>query len=160
MPALAMLSLALAACSAPPGPGNETSAEVAPSGDVGIVAPPAPRATPSPAPAATATAAATTFPAAFRGRWGMTVNDCDPRRDDNKGLMVVSADGITFYESRATVTGLTQSGPTRLMADLAFSGEGQTWSSRTVLELADGGRALTRSEETPAASYSYRKCAA
>lgn len=159
MRSLALL-LIVAACSAPPSASNVASADVAPSGEVGIVAPAGGGATPSPAPVATPTVAATEFPAAFRGRWGMTPNDCDPARADNKGLILVSADDIRFYESRATIGKLTVAAPTRVLADLAFSGEGQTWKSRTVLDLSEDGTVLTRSEESPAASYRYTKCAA
>ncbi|MEG3087126.1 hypothetical protein [Sphingomonas sp. PB4P5] len=168
--ALATL-LALAACSSePPAASNETQAEVAPSGDVGIVAPAGPTdiATASPAPAPTPTPSATpikaavaarAFPVAFRGRWGMNANDCDPKRDDNKGLITVSADAIKFYESRATIAKLSVSSPTRIAADLSFSGEGQTWQSRTVFDLSDGGKTLARAEEEPSVSYVYAKCA-
>ncbi|MGY4397055.1 hypothetical protein ACVWZA_002246 [Sphingomonas sp. UYAg733] len=103
---------------------------------------------------------ANAFPAAYQGRWGMNANDCDPKRDDNKGLLTVSADALKFYESRARIASLKAISPTQLMADLAFSGEGQTWNSKTAFELADGGKTLLRTEEEPASSYRYIKCPA
>jgi hypothetical protein len=162
----AAFALALAACSSePPVASNVTAGEVAPSGDVGIVAPAdsGNAVTPNPAPSTTPTAVAAgmarTFPVAFRGRWGMNINDCDPKRDDNKGLLTITADAIRFYESRATIARLSVSSPTRISADLSFSGEGQTWQSRSVFELSDGGKTLARAEEEPSVSYVYAKCA-
>ncbi|MFC3581394.1 hypothetical protein [Sphingomonas hylomeconis] len=170
--ALTTLALTLAACSGPTEPpkaSNETQAEVAPTGDVGIVAPtgvtnatlPSPRPTPTPSPQATMTTAAPrTFPVAFRGRWGMNANDCDPKRDDNKGLITISADAIRFYESRATIAKLDVSSPTRIGTDLSFSGEGQTWQSRSVFDLSGGGTKLARTEEEPAGAFVYARCPA
>jgi hypothetical protein len=113
--------------------------------------------TESPAPLPTAKTPST-FPVAFRGRWGMNANDCDPKRDDNKGLLTVSAETLTFYESRAKITALTSISPTTVLADLSFSGEGQSWNSKTAFALADGGKTLLRTEEEPASSYRYQRC--
>ena len=88
----------------------------------------------------------------------MNANDCDPKRDDNKGLITITADLIKFYESRATIAKLSVSSPTRIATDLSFNGEGQTWQSRSVFDLSDGGRKLSRTEEEPAGSYVYAKC--
>ncbi|QNA83052.1 hypothetical protein G4G27_02745 [Sphingomonas sp. So64.6b] len=114
---------------------------------------------PMPTPTSTAKTA-NAFPAAYQGRWGMNANDCDPKRDDNKGLLTVSAETLKFYESRARIASLKAISPTRLIADLSFSGEGQTWNSKTAFELTDGGKTLLRTEEEPASSYRYAKCPA
>src|SRR5215218_6684586 len=45
--------------------------------------------------------AASTIPASLHGRWGLTPADCTSTRGDAKGLLVISADGLKFYESRA-----------------------------------------------------------
>ena len=158
-----MLTLGLAACSSPDTSsvsGNDSASgnEVAPIGAAAAPEVVTPVASPAPAPSATPKAQATTFPAAFRGRWGMNANDCDPKRDDNKGLITVSADAIKFYESRAKLSTLTVSTPTRIGTDLAFNGEGQTWQSRTVFELEGGGKTLIRAEESD--SYTYTRCPA
>ena len=38
-----------------------------------------------------------------KGRWGLVDNDCVPGRADAKGLMIVAADGLGFYESRGAI---------------------------------------------------------
>src|SRR5512134_919075 len=60
----------------PPDEGNDQTAEA--------------NATDVPAPA---------IPAAFQGRWGMVREDCTSTRGDAKGLIVIDANGIKFYES-------------------------------------------------------------
>src|SRR3546814_5910594 len=74
---------------------------------------------------------ATVLPVDFQGRWGLVANDCDPARDDNKGLMTVAADTLKFYESRGVVKTVTIASPTKLTADLAFTGEGQRSEEHT-----------------------------
>jgi len=102
--------------------------------------------------------AASGFPQAFQGRWGLGVNDCDPARDDSKGLMVVSADAVGFYESRGVPSRIEATTPTRLVAEIAFTGEGQQWTKRTAMQLQDGGRTLVREESDPAQLLRYARC--
>ncbi len=45
------------------------------------------------------------IPASLHGRWGMTPADCTSTRGDAKGLLIVSADGLKFYESVAKPAG-------------------------------------------------------
>lgn len=85
-----------------------------------------------------------TIPAGMQGRWGLTENDCDPARADNKGLMVVAVTTLRFYESRATLTGIDRARPDTLTAGFAFTGEGQTWTRRITFELQDAGMLLIR----------------
>lgn len=140
---------------------NDSAASVAPGQTTNASMATTDNATNAPSPMPTPTAkTANAFPAAYQGRWGMNANDCDPKRDDNKGLLTVSADTLKFYESRARIASLKAISPTRLIADLSFSGEGQTWNSKTAFELADGGKTLLRTEEEPASSYRYAKCPA
>ena len=84
------------------------------------------------------------IPAAFTGRWGMVANDCDPQRADNKGLLTVAADKLSFYESRAVPGNIRLASPNKLTTDLAFSGEGQTWQQTARLTLMDDGKTLIR----------------
>jgi hypothetical protein len=110
-------------------------------------------------PAATPVAS---VPAAFQGRWGMVPNDCDPARDDNKGLMTVTADRLRFYESRATISDARQAGTT-LTAKLSFSGEGQTWEQQGRLVLQDDGKTLVRDgtgEGMEGGPFRYSRCPA
>ncbi|WP_375427541.1 hypothetical protein [uncultured Sphingomonas sp.] len=115
-----------------------------------------------PPPAATPAASATpagleAFPASFQGRWGLVAADCEPGRDDAKGLMEVGAKTLRFYESRATATALIQPRPARIEARLAFIGEGQEWTRANALTLIDDGT-LIREERDPATSLRYARC--
>jgi hypothetical protein len=96
------------------------------------------------------------IPAAFHGRWGMTPADCMPNRSDNKGLLVVSADGLRFYEALARPSGELRLTPKSVSGSFAFTGEGETWKRHEVLELQ--GHKLVRTESAPMASYTYARC--
>ena len=100
------------------------------------------------------------MPADYQGRWGMTYEDCMPGRADAKGLMIVSADGMGFYESRAAIQKVVGSTPGTLTLDLKFSGEGSEWDRQETLTLLDDGKTLVRQEQKPAGSYRYSKCPA
>jgi hypothetical protein len=158
------VTLALAACGTPEAPANNDGAATdvpnmsepadAPAPAVGNSA----EVVPLPAPAASPIAA---FPAAFQGRWGMVPNDCDPDMADvAKGLMVVSADALKFYESRAKVGKLEQLTPNAIKGTLDYAGEGQTWSKQTTLTLQDDGKTLVREEADPVLTNTYSKCPA
>lgn len=99
---------------------------------------------------------ASAIPAAFHGRWGMTPADCMPNRSDNKGLLVVSADGMRFYEALAKPAGDLRLTPKSVSGSFAFTGEGEKWKRHEVLELQD--HKLVRTESDPMASYTYARC--
>jgi hypothetical protein len=98
------------------------------------------------------------IPTAFRGRWGLVPDDCDPSRDDAKGLMTVTADSLTFYESRGTPTHVAVLTPDKVTLDLDFTGEGQTWTRTTTFTLLDDGKTLVREETDPATALRYHRC--
>lgn len=112
---------------------------------------------PEPAPPGNTSAPAATIPAAFHGRWGLTPGDCTSTRGDAKGLLIIGADRLTFYESRAVPSGNVETSGDSFSADFAFTGEGQTWTRYQSLELQKGGK-LVRTESGPMASYTYAKC--
>ena len=121
-------------------------------------APPPPNSENPPAPAEGSSAVpASAIPALFHGRWGLTPGDCTSTRGDNKGLLVIGSDKLTFYESRAVPKGNVDSSPDSFSADFEFTGEGQTWTRFQSLELQKGGK-LVRTESGPMASYTYAKC--
>jgi hypothetical protein len=113
-----------------------------------------------PEPAAPAETTATALPASFVGWWGMVPNDCDPARDDAKGLMEVTPSLLRFYESRGTVKAVTIASPGKVKADIGFEGEGQTWQSVMTLTLVDGGKALLREEADLPQPWRYERCPA
>lgn len=99
---------------------------------------------------------AAAIPAALHGRWGMTPADCTTTRGDAKGLLVVSADGMRFYESRATPVRNVERTNASISADFAFTGEGQEWTKFQTLTLEDDK--LMRTESSPMASFTYVRC--
>jgi len=122
-------------------------------------APPPPNSENPPEPATTDNTAtpAAAIPAMFHGRWSLTPGDCTSTRGDAKGLLIVSADKLTFYESRAVPKGNVQTSGDSFSADFAFTGEGQSWTRYQSLELQKGGK-LVRTESGPMASYTYAQC--
>lgn len=96
------------------------------------------------------------IPAALHGRWGMTPGDCTSTRGDNKGMMIVSADGVRFYEAQARPAPDVKTSADSISGSFDFTGEGMTWKKYQVLELQKGK--LVRTESDPMASYTYARC--
>jgi hypothetical protein len=101
--------------------------------------------------------ATNTIPASFQGRWALSPADCTSTRGDNKGLLTVAADKLTFYEARAIPAGSLKQTEDSVSGDFNFTGEGQTWKRYQVLELQNSK--LVRTESSPMASYTYARCA-
>ena len=106
--------------------------------------------------ASTASGPVAAIPAVLHGRWGMTPGDCTSTRGDAKGLLIISSDGLRFYESSAKPVANAETSPNSFSADFAFTGEGQTWSKYQALSL-DSDR-LIRTESSPMASFTYARC--
>lgn len=100
--------------------------------------------------------AAVAIPALLHGRWGLTPGDCASTRGDAKGLLIVAADGLKFYESRAVPTAKVTSATDSISGDFAFTGEGQSWTRFEALERRKDG--LVRTERNPGSSFTYAKC--
>jgi len=158
--------LLLAACSGGEEPSNNgaeqatTTTEPVPSNatlDVQNRVVPLPQASASPI-------AATEFPRAFRGRWALGANECDPANAAvAKGLMTIEAARVVHYESRATPGAIEIASPTKLTAELGFTGEGQEWTRRATWTLLDGGKTLTAETddpEPPMRVLTYQRCPA
>ena len=99
--------------------------------------------------------AAVSIPAQYRGRWGMVAADCEPGRSDAKGLMVVEATRLNFYESRAKLVAQRPAIATSFSGLFAFTGEGQSWEK--VQTLTRTGDTLKRADDE--GSYTYTRCA-
>ena len=162
IPAFALL--ALAACQPPSDPNAADPGEL--NVDAADIEPVPPSETPGPG--ANGNAATnqdlpiplTVIPVAFHGQWGMVPADCTSTRGDNKGLITVEADGIRFFESRATLTKVTMNAPENFTGDFKFTGEGQTWTKPQNLKLTGSSNTLIRSESDPAMSFTYKRCTA
>lgn len=96
------------------------------------------------------------IPARFHGRWGLTPADCTSTRGDAKGLMLISADQLRFYESTAVPTTNVKTSPESFSADFSWTGEGMSWTKFQSLELQNGK--LVRTESSPIASFTYVRC--
>lgn len=107
-------------------------------------------------PIAQTAASKAAIPLSLQGRWGLTPADCTSTRGDAKGLLVVSAEGLKFYESRAVPGDGTTADHDSITGNFDFTGEGQNWTKFETLEL--NGDTLVRTESNPAASYTYAKC--
>ena len=99
---------------------------------------------------------AATMPATMQGRWGLTPADCMPGRSDAKGLMIISATDIRFYESRAVPGSDVQTSAQIVSGKFDFTGEGQIWSRYEAIKV-DRDK-LIRTESNPTASFTYAKC--
>jgi hypothetical protein len=103
-----------------------------------------------------AAAAGMTIPAALHGRWGMAPDDCDSTSGHAKGLLVIDAQQLRFFESVARPARNVELSPDSLSADFAFTGEGTTWTRFVTLQLRDAR--LVRTESSPMASFTYVRC--
>jgi hypothetical protein len=96
------------------------------------------------------------IPAALQGRWGLSPADCTAALSNAKGLLVINADELRFYESRAVPTADVASDGNSISGNFDFAGEGRSWTRYEALKLQNN--VLTRTEIKPIASFSYAKC--
>ena len=108
------------------------------------------------APQPAAPQSAPKIPANLQGRWGLTPADCTSMRGDAKGLLIVGPDQLRFYESGAIPSADVNADAGSISGHFNFTGEGQSWSKFEALKRT--GDKLTRTETSPAASYTYAKC--
>jgi hypothetical protein len=106
-------------------------------------------------------ATAGSIPEQFRGRWGLVPADCAGGADA-KGLLLVEADRLTFYESRATLDSvLAGSRPEAFAGRFDFTGEGMNWAREVELERQGAGlRRVERGGEEGTVDLLYRRCPA
>jgi hypothetical protein len=123
----------------------------------------------SEAPGAAATGTATSTPAprltsipeGMRGRWGMVPADCEPGRADAKGLMMVDATTLVFYEARGVLGGVSAGDARHLRAVFAMTGEGMRWNREQSFALDAANDTLIRQEFGPDAisqPLTYHRC--
>jgi hypothetical protein len=115
---------------------------------------------PTPQPTATATPTPTPLPteipAAFRGKWGATPDDC---KAGAEGLLTIEADKLKFTESTATLTKVAEGTDTRFRGTFEFKGEGESRTTDEVLDLQ--GDMLVRREIGEGATpkpFAYTRC--
>ncbi len=110
---------------------------------------------------ATQTPEISSIPVAMRGRWGLVPADCTSTRGDAKGLVVIGADSLRFYESVAKLGAVRSGGPDRIRADYALTGEGQEWRQDIELTLLPDGslQRRDRGENAMPGPLAYARCA-
>jgi hypothetical protein len=86
----------------------------------------------------------------------LTPADCTSPLAQAKGLLVINAGELRFYESRAVPSPGIQSDSQSIIGNFRFNGEGEGWTRFESLK--QSGDRLTRTETNPAASYTYAKC--
>ena len=103
------------------------------------------------------------IPVSMQGRWGLTSADCEPGRDDAKGLLTISGKTLEFYESVGSLSSIEESANGRLRAAFDFTGEGMTWERDIVLDVQDEGETLIRreyGEDAAPGPFRYARCSA
>lgn len=162
----AVLAVALAACDQPANDtdimiDNEINAAEAANADIDVLPPSEQGGAPAETNEANAPAnpdepatGVAVIPAQYRGRWGMTANDCDPRRSDNKGLIMIAERTIRFYESTATLKEQRPAIATSFSGTFGFTGEGQRWEKAVTLTRT--GKVLKRADDE--GSFTYNRC--
>ncbi len=153
---LVLFPLMLAACSPQP----EKSAQ---DGEVPAAAmsESSPVASATPALSPTPEAMEQTIPAVAQGRWGLVTADCTSTRGDAKGLLVIGATSLKFYESVGQLGAIKERNATRLRASFAFSGEGMNWTRDETLDVQDAGKTMIRREygaDALPGPLKYTKC--
>ena len=151
------LALAVAACAKQNPVDPKAAAVAAALPDVNATAP---SATGEPHVATTPTRelaqATAPIPAALHGRWALTPADCTSTRGDAKGLLVIGASELRFYESRAVPSTDVDSDSSSIVGNFAFNGEGRSWTKYEALKV--NKQSLVRTEMNPSASFTYAKC--
>ncbi|WP_431470986.1 hypothetical protein [Sphingosinithalassobacter sp. LHW66-3] len=151
--ALATAAALLAGCEAqspsqpePMPSGTATDPASAPAG------PPTPEPTPSVA-AATDTRHGP-IPMGYRGVWSAGEGGCARGAEQR---LRIEPDTLVFYESAATPGRVEQLSDSSIRLDLAFTGEGETWTQTNTLTLLDDGRRLRR-EQAEMPPVTYTRC--
>ena len=120
-----------------------------------------PSASPEILESASASSTPNDIPLAVQGRWGLVPADCTSTRGDAKGLLVIDATTLTFYESRAVLGAVEDVDNDGIEATFAFTGEGQEWTLDLDLQVEDGGNTLIRKDTGEGAApepLKYTRC--
>lgn len=88
------------------------------------------------------TATTTALPAAFLGKWDAPPKPCStPYRSDMQ--LDITARELAFFESGGNIKNVKITGPRDVTAEVAMSGEGETWEKSLHMTLSDDGKTLT-----------------
>lgn len=85
------------------------------------------------------------IPSGFLGAWNFAVAECGVPASE--GQLEIAADRIEYYESVATIEGITSAAPRSIIVEAGFTGEGESWRERLAYELSEAGDRLTTTTE-------------
>ena len=96
------------------------------------------------------------IPAAFRGRWGITVEDCvDPRREGS-GAVVIGSNRIELSDGRGPLAQTMGNFPERYVGIVVYNGDSGRWSQKEELSLTGSSNVLIR--DADGERFRYRRC--
>ena len=95
-------------------------------------------------------------PASLQGRWGLAPRDCTATASGAKGLLLVTANGLQFFESHAVPATEIGADTNSISGNFAFTGDGRSWTKYEALKVDH--RRLMRTEINPSTSFTYAKC--
>jgi hypothetical protein len=131
---LLMAAACLAACS--PQPDKKTDSASASVSEAASVAVPS---------AASVSSVAAILPAGFVGKWDAPPKPCNTSYRAEMQLDVTPTE-LSFFESGGTIKSVKVDSPTDVVAEVAMSGEGETWDKSMHMVLTDNGNTLTIDE--------------
>jgi len=96
------------------------------------------------------------IPAAFHGRWGVTVEDCvDPRRDGSEAI-VVSANRLELPDASGQLLQTLGNYPERFIGMFGYNGDRGRWAQQEELSLTGSSNVLIR--DADGERFRYRRC--
>jgi hypothetical protein len=96
------------------------------------------------------------IPAAFHGRWGVTVEDCvDPRRDGSEAV-VIGPNRIELPDAQGQLAQTLGDFPERFIGMFAYNGDSGRWSQKEELSLTGSSNVLIR--DADGERFRYRRC--
>jgi hypothetical protein len=96
------------------------------------------------------------IPAAFHGRWGVTVEDCvDPRRDGSEAV-VIGPNRIELPDARGQLAQTLGDFPERYIGMFAYNGDSGRWLQKEELSLTGSSNVLVR--DADGERFRYRRC--
>jgi hypothetical protein len=98
----------------------------------------------------------TPIPAAFHGRWGVSVEDCiDPRRDGSEAI-VVSANRLELPDASGQLLQTLGNYPERFIGMFGYNGDAGRWAQKEELSLTGSSNVLVR--DADGERFRYRRC--
>ena len=96
------------------------------------------------------------IPAAFHGRWGLTIEDCaDPRRDGSEAV-VIGSNRIELPDASGQLFQTLGNFPERFIGMFAYNGDSGRWAQKEELSLTGSSNVLIR--DADGERFRYRRC--